>query len=302
MKWDGHSWSAVGDSFNGRVWTIAVTKGDVYAGGEFTKVGSNSANRVAKWDGQQWTALGGGLDGCKELGCSPAVYALAVHGADVYAGGRFATAGGVASSGVARWTGERWMPLQAGVAAGVRDGVVLALAVQGTSVYAGGTFVTAGATTVNNIAKWSGDSWSGLDGGVRGGVERVHALGTVGTGTVFVGGDFSIAGSVQVSGAAVWDGHQWSGLGIRTHDRVWTIAVDGTTVYFGGDSFTLPSGEEIRGIVKWDGSWSGLGSGLRSAQSAPMSPFVRAISAHGTKVFAAGGPFVFPDAADGTAR
>src|SRR5207237_8615636 len=49
---------------------------------------------IAKWDGSSWTALGSGVN--------YAVYALAVSGSDLYAGGTFTTAGGKVSAYVAR--------------------------------------------------------------------------------------------------------------------------------------------------------------------------------------------------------
>jgi hypothetical protein len=293
IKWNGRTWSAMGESFNGSIWAVAVKGSDVYVGGDFTIAGQNAALRVAKWSGEKWTSVGGGVDGCKDLGCSPAVYALAINGGDVYAAGRFAHAGqAITANGIARWNGERWSSLQAGVASGVYDGVVWTLGLRGTSVYAGGQFRTAGAIAVNNVAEWNGDSWSALDSGVRGGLERVHALGVVGSDKLLVGGDFNMAGSVEVSRVAMWDGHQWSGVDIQAHDRVSAIAVSGSVAYLAGSLFTLPSGHKIRGVARWDGSWAGLGNGLVTAR---LPPFVRVLTAHGNEVFAAGEPFIFPN-------
>ncbi len=55
--------------------------GNLYIGGYFHIVGDVFANFIAKWDGSSWTALGSGMD-------SP-VFALAVTGSDLYAGGLF---------------------------------------------------------------------------------------------------------------------------------------------------------------------------------------------------------------------
>ena len=76
------------------VYTLAVSGNNLYAGGDFTKAGSASANRVAKWNGNNWTALGSGLN--------TNVQALAVSGNDLYVAGRFTTAGGKTASYVAR--------------------------------------------------------------------------------------------------------------------------------------------------------------------------------------------------------
>jgi hypothetical protein len=53
---------------------------------------------------------------------------------------------------------------------GMND-LVYALAIDSSgNLYAGGAFTTAGGTTVNNIAKWNGTSWSALGAGISGGV------------------------------------------------------------------------------------------------------------------------------------
>jgi hypothetical protein len=71
---------------NGPVHT-AVTdgSGNLYIGAYFTTAGNALANSVAQWNGSSWSALGSGMNN--------AVYALAVSGSTLYAGGLFTTAG-----------------------------------------------------------------------------------------------------------------------------------------------------------------------------------------------------------------
>jgi hypothetical protein len=60
---------------------------------------------VAKWNGSSWSALGVGIDGSSEDPRALAVFedAAAPSGA-LYIGGVFASAGGLASSSLARWS------------------------------------------------------------------------------------------------------------------------------------------------------------------------------------------------------
>jgi len=158
--------------------------GNLYVGGDFPLIGTVVANRIAKWNGSAWSALGSGVAG----GSFPSVYALAVIGSDLYAGGRFTKAGGVnIGYGIAKWNGSAWSALGTGM-----DHQVNALAVIGSDLYAGGNFDTAGGTSANYIAKWNGSAWSALGTGMNGGV---GALAFGSTGHLYLGGSFIFAGT-----------------------------------------------------------------------------------------------------------
>src|SRR6185369_13947577 len=94
------------------------------------------------------------------------VLALAVSGADLYAGGAFRTAGGSPVNGIAKWDGSRWSALGLGM-----NSFVSAVAVSGSNVYAAGDFTSAtNADGVGipayHVAKWDGTSWSALRAGI----------------------------------------------------------------------------------------------------------------------------------------
>ncbi len=61
-----NAWSALGTEANGAINAIAVDSiyGTVYAGGEFTRIGSctSGCNHIAQWDGSTWTPLGSGVN------------------------------------------------------------------------------------------------------------------------------------------------------------------------------------------------------------------------------------------------
>src|SRR6266567_4284728 len=79
-------------------------------GTDYTVYAGVIANRIAKWNGSWWTALGSGMGGI-----NPNVFAMAVSGSDLYAGGNFTTAGGIAATNIAKWNGVTWSALGSGM-------------------------------------------------------------------------------------------------------------------------------------------------------------------------------------------
>jgi hypothetical protein len=257
-KWNGSSWTGLGSGMNNTVEALAVSGGDLYAGGTFTTAGGSTANYIAKWDGNSWSALGSGMGG----GTYPGVKALAVSGSDLYVGGQFTTAGGSAAKNIAKWDGSSWTALGSGMSGPPNypysGGSVVALAVSGSNVYAGGGFTNAGGSAANYIAKWDGSSWSALGSGVG---STVYALAVSGS-NAYAGGYFTAAGGNAATNIAKWDGSSWSALGSGISGSVLALAVSGSNVYAGGQ-FTTAGGNAATNIAKWDGSsWAALGSGI----------------------------------------
>jgi hypothetical protein len=258
-KWNGSAWSPLGSGVGSTVYALAVSGTDLYAGGYFsyaTNAGPTAinVNYIAKWNGSTWSALGSGMGG--------SVSALAVLGADLYAGGQFTTAGGSTANRIAKWNGSGWSALGSGV-----NGSVSALAVLGADLYVGGVFTTASGSTANRIAKWNGSGWSALGSGMN---YQVSALAVSGT-DLYAGGQFTTAGGSTANRIAKWSGSAWSALGSGMSDagnQVYALAVSGTDLYAGGQ-FTMAGGSAANYIAKWNGSvWSALGSGMNYHVSA----------------------------------
>jgi hypothetical protein len=192
VKWNGSAWSPIGWMVGGSAWggppwdsfgALALSDTDLFVGGDFTNIEGVVANSTVKWDGVVWSALGSGI----EVGSVyQGIYALAVSGTDLYAGGDFTVAGGTAANNIAKWDGTTWSPLGSGM-----NGEVLALAISGTNLYAGGNFTVAGGIAANFVAKWDGQAWSPLGSGMN---NAVFALVTDGT-NLYAGGDFTVAGN-----------------------------------------------------------------------------------------------------------
>jgi len=135
---------------------------------------------IAKWDGSSWTPLGSGMGPT-----FPSVVALAVSGKNLYAGGVFTMANGIAANYIAQWDGSNWTALGSGL-----NSTVYSLAVSGSDLYVGGNFTTAGGSPANYIAQWNGSNWTALGSGMNG---PVAALAVVGS-DLYAGGYFGTAG------------------------------------------------------------------------------------------------------------
>jgi len=269
-KWDGSTWSALGSGLNSEVLALAVNGTNLYAGGYFTAAGATNVSYIARWDGSTWSDVGGGMSG---RATDNPVFALAVNGTDLYAGGFFDAAGDVPVNRIAKWDSSSWSALGAGL-----DWSVEALAVSGSDLFVGGYFTVAGeVTNLNHIARWDGNSWSSLAAGMN---DTVLALAVMGT-NLYVGGAFTKAGEVSANHVARWDGTAWSALGSGVDGPVFALAVSETNLYVGGNTFTNAGGVPANRIAQWDGSsWSALGSG--------MNDWVLALAMSGSDLYAGG--------------
>jgi hypothetical protein len=203
-RWNGSSWSALGSGFANTIspsdvkvhTLLPLPNGDVVAGGAFNVAGGIPATRIARWDGANWSALGSGMNAT--------VFALAVRTDGVLvAGGNFTTAGGVSANCVARWDGTSWSALGAGLTVGAgpngfTPSVAALTILPNGDLVAAGFFRNAGGAAADWIARWDDASWSAVDAGINGPVQRdgVMALAQAPNGDLLAGGYFSTAGGL----------------------------------------------------------------------------------------------------------
>ena len=130
------------------------------------------------------------------------------------------------------------------------------------NLYASGTFDTIGSETVNHIAKWDGNAWSKLGGGLRSRSEenvRVDALTFDESGNLYAAGIFDTAGTVAANNMAKWDGNAWSALGSGIDYMrfpVCALLTDGKGNLYAGGFFDTAGGVAAKNIAKWDGKTS----------------------------------------------
>ena len=148
------------------------------------------------------------------------IRAITTVGTDIYVGGDFQRAGGLNGlpvNSIAKWNGTSWSSLGGGVVyRDILDSYVFAITAVGTHIYAGGYFLSAGGVPTTSIARWDGQSWHSVGGGVQWdayGGGSINAFGVIGD-RLFGGGAFLAAGgnrSIHYFGQ--WNGTSWSSLG-----------------------------------------------------------------------------------------
>lgn len=145
----------------------------------------------------------------------------------------------------------------------------------GPSLFAGGTFTSAGGVPMGFIARWDGIAWHDVGGGTNGPVFSLCVHDDGSGPALFVGGRFSLAGNLPASSIAKWDGTSWSALGAGvvgcnfSNCRV-VLAMaahddgSGPALFVAGD-FNAAGGAPANRIARWqNGAWSTLGSGLNA--------------------------------------
>jgi trimeric autotransporter adhesin len=204
-QWDsGQGWLPLGSGVNNTVAAIAVSGGNLYAGGSFTNASGVTANRIAMWNGSSWSSLGTGT--ANGLG-NGSVSAILVDGSDVYVGGTFTNAGGAPAKAIAKWNGSGWSPLGTGMV-GSSLASIRSMAKIGTYLYVGGVFTNAGGVITRTVARWNGSSWESLGSGVGNenvpGAASGSAMAAQGN-DLYVGGIFETAGVIDSGYIAHWN-------------------------------------------------------------------------------------------------
>jgi trimeric autotransporter adhesin len=264
---------------NGFVGALAVSGSTVYAGGQFSgasSIGGADRNYIAALD-----ATSGSATAWNPNANSP-VFALAVSGATVYAGGAFSGASSIGGAdrnhlaGLDATTGDAtsWDPNA--------DSDGYALAVSGSTVYAGGNF-----SLINQVARNNLAAFGAADGRVTSWDPNadsiVYSLAASGS-TIYAGGVFSTIGGQTRNNIAAIDPAtgQPTNWDPNADSEVDALAVSGSTVYAGG-AFSSIGGQPRSNIAALDAS-----SGNATSWDPNADGCVCALAVSGSIVYAGG--------------
>jgi hypothetical protein len=227
----------------------ADNSGNIYVGGDFSKINGEYYWGVAKWNGLQWDSLGGAfhMAGQSNSGSNGA-RTLAFYNNEIYAGGNFTEAQGKPIRYIARWNGTQWDSLSQAPNASVTQMVVC-----NGKLYVFGNFNKIGTVNCNKMAVWDGVSWTPIwmPYSVAGFVDAV-----VYKGEVYVGGNILGAGSDPNNYDLIkYDGTNWVPVGGGIKGGVSFVnglRIFNNELYVGG-YFAKSAGNAGDNLMKWDG-------------------------------------------------
>lgn len=278
--WNGSSWSALGSGLTGAVSAVVRFDPDdvgpapvlLIAAGRFSLQPASPLMNLAKWDGVSWSALPDGLP-------NNDVVSLAAFDADgqgplsprLVVGGWFTQVGSLAASRVVTWDGQTWSPLGTGLAGPFPlyaraltqfdpDGPGPAP----ISLYVGGFFDSAGGVSALGLARWDGQAWQQVAGGIGYPAECRTLLVADDDGSgpsptqLFAGGSFLPLVGAPGNNVAAWDGQSWKTLAGGTNQVVSALALfdedgdgpDPAGLYVAGN-FTAVDGTNAPRLARW---------------------------------------------------
>ena len=303
------------------------SKGNLYVGGSFSTIpnvnGLTSSdnlttvfNNIAMWNGKTWSQVGYGIIG--------AIYAITIDSSDnVYVGGIFSAIPDYASNtailayNIAKWNGSVWSVLGTTAANGTSSTVYAIAIDSNNNIYVGGLFSyvnytgsATGSTVANNIAKWSGSSWTTLGTGTtstgNGTNAIVYALAIDSSNNVYVGGNFTSVYNNATTSAyyiAKWSGSSWTTLGTGTtstgngtNGAVFALAIDSNNNVYVGGSFTIVDSSSsiifANFIALWNNvNWTSIGgpnNGYINGLSSSFSTNKRSLTLYNNNIYVNG--------------
>ena len=250
--------SAIGGSGGG--WDVQAlaldASGTLYVGGNFTTVnGTIGYNNIASFNGVSLSNMSGGVYGnitnpSISVSTNATVYAIAVIGGTVYAGGQFTTAGATGGvNNIAQWNGASWSPVGTSIA----NSGIYSLCVYNNKLYAGGGFTTLGGNGSNSFDWWDGSTWSpaglGPLNSQSGGPWSMMAT----NGGIVIAGTIGPAGSGNNYDVEYWDGNKVDsiGSGFVIDSGMNALCIYNNQLYAGGSD--MYSGTTlINHIARWN--------------------------------------------------
>jgi hypothetical protein len=251
-RWNGSSWDPLGLGLRGSVRTLVAYRGDLVACGESESPADSTSYYLARRVGDTWQPM---------TAADAYVAELLVAGDRLYAGGGFASIGGIPAEGIASWDGTTWNAL--GEAAQPGQGLAgypYGMASFENTLLVAGPFKAAGDVAASGLAQWDGARWLAVE----------TPFGMEGRGFTFFEGSLVVSGSVRIPSGeyrtriARRDGEAWTAMGPLILGSVRDFEVFDGSLLAGG-SFWSEDGSLDESIMRWTGSeWAPFAHGSSS--------------------------------------
>jgi hypothetical protein len=299
-------WNAgMSSTISGGVHALAVSGSTVYIAGFFSQIGGQPRNSIAALDATSGLLTNWNPNANDGRGYPNEVYALAVSGTTIYAGGDFRAIGGqprnnIAALDATSGLATAWNP-SALNASSDYPSRVNALMLVGLRLYVGGSLGTIGGQPRSGLAALDTATGAATAWAPAAAPSEVRAL-QVSGGQVFVGGEFSSVGGQRRSNIAALDVATGAATAWNpgADSDVTALALGDGVLYVGG-GFNHIAGVERHALAAFD-----LATGAATAWNPDIYadvhgytgiPLVFTLAVSGTTVYA-GGRFTAVDGQD----
>ncbi|NVO02900.1 MAG: T9SS type A sorting domain-containing protein [Bacteroidetes bacterium] len=223
--------------------SIAIKGSDIYVGGDFTKIGGQLRNNIAKLNNTN-----GEADVTWNPNTDTFVCTFAINGSNIYVGGDFWNIGNQARVVLAKLNCSNGVVDSIWNAHFVHNASykIYSIAINGSDIYVGGSFATLNGHTRNNIAKLnevSGAVDPTWNPNINGIVRSILINGD----DIYVGGYFNYIGGYASNGIAKLNNYDGAAdpywiLNSNNITNVNSIVISGSDFYVGGDFNSIAAG------------------------------------------------------------
>jgi hypothetical protein len=254
VKWDGSNVTLLPKAPFGITGVATVHKGTLLVAG---------SPGLASFNGTTWTRL--------DSSTGDAVACMEPFGNDLVLAGQFNKLAGYSIGKGAIWDGDsNWSDLyRLDTLLNDKSWAIATLTVYQNQIYVAGNFEVDSRPQFNEIARFDGQHWADVGGGMHGnGLSGVFKL-MVWKDELYAAGEFFERDGSPGNCIAKWDGKSWHRLGDGItgyrEAAIYDMAVYHGSLYVVGP-FTHAGGLPADGIAKWDGEkWCSLGSQFENA-------------------------------------
>jgi len=202
--------------------------------GGYVYAGDKKLNNIGYWSGGKWINIGPGIIGSATFTRKYSHFFQAPTGLTQFArmngkmffGGSFDVLGEYPCENITTYENGTTDCVGRGVTQSYqwKSGSILStssissMKAIGNDLFVVGNFVKAGNNSVQSIAKWDGNSWDSLGGGLQGSKYGQYKLAVDSSYKLLVAGKLTSAGGISCNGLASWDGQKWEAIPISNKD------------------------------------------------------------------------------------